>query len=98
MAEASSTILFTFGGLAAFREQLVHQRCAGLYELPGAALSPLNAALLSRDAQFVVFDAQHNLISNPDAERFPKGRRDHDAAILVHSRSGFFCHGKPQFQ
>jgi len=81
------------GGLAAFGEQFFDQRCAWLYVLPGAALSPLDAALLGRDAQFVILDPQHNFISNPDAEGLPKRRWDHDTAVLVHPRSGFFCHG-----
>jgi hypothetical protein len=84
--------LFTLSGLAAFREQLIHQRPAALYILPGAALSTLNAALLGRDAQFVVLNAQNNLISHPDAERLSKGRRDHYTAIFVYTRSSFFCH------
>jgi hypothetical protein len=81
-----------FGGLAAFREQLIHQRSAGLYILPNTALCAFDAALLSCDAQLVIFDAQHNLISNPDAERLPKRRWDHDTAILVDTSSSFFGH------
>jgi hypothetical protein len=79
-------------GLAAFGEQLVDQRGAAFYVLPGAALRSLDTALLSRDAQFIVFDPQHNFIPNLDAERPTKCRRDHDAAVLVHTGSGFFWH------
>jgi hypothetical protein len=49
MAEASSTIIFTLGGLAAFREQLIDQRGAALYVLPRTALRLLDPALLGRD-------------------------------------------------
>jgi len=80
------------GGLAAFREQLIDQGFGGLYVLPGASLRPLDAALLGRDAQFVVLDPQHDLISNLDAKSPAKGRGDHDPAVLIHTRSGFFCH------
>jgi hypothetical protein len=85
--------LFTPGGRAAFREQFIDQRRA-LYVLPRAALRPLDAALLGRNAQFVVFDPQHDLISNLDAKGLTKRRRDYDTAILVHSGSGFFRHDK----
>jgi hypothetical protein len=81
------------GGLAAFREQLIHQRCAALYVLPRAALRPQDAALLGGNAQFVVFDPQHHFISYLDAKRLAKGRGDYDAAILVYPRSGFLWHG-----
>jgi len=59
-------------GLAAFGEQLMHQRGSRLQILPGALLGSLNAALLGGDAQFVVFDAEHDLVSNFDAEGFAK--------------------------
>jgi hypothetical protein len=81
------------GSPAAFREQLVGQRRTPPYVLPGAALRPLDAPLLGRDAQLIVFDPQHNLISDLDAKCLPKRRRDHDTAVLVHARPGFFCHG-----
>jgi hypothetical protein len=54
------------GGLAAFREQLIHQRCTALYVLPRTALRSLDTALLSRDTQFVVFDPKYDFISNLD--------------------------------
>jgi hypothetical protein len=92
MAEASSTILFTFGGLATVREQLIYQRCAALYILSGSTLRTLDAALLGSDAQFVVFDPQDDFIPNLDAQRLSKRRWDHDTAVLIHSRPGFFWH------
>src|ERR1700676_1010782 len=78
MADASSTMLFIFRGLAALGEQFIHQRCARLYVLPGAALGPLDTALLRSDAQFVALEAKHDLISNFDAEGFAKGGGDYD--------------------
>jgi hypothetical protein len=81
------------GGLAAFRQQLIHQRCTALYVLPGTALRPLDTALLGRDAQFVVFDPQHDLISNLDTQSLAKGRGDYDTAILIHTGSGFIHNG-----
>jgi hypothetical protein len=86
------------GGPAALREQLIDQRGAALYILPGAPLRPLDAPLLGRDAQFVVFDPQHDLISNLDAKSPSKGSGNHDSAILVHTRSGFFCHGRRRLE
>jgi hypothetical protein len=86
------------GGPAALREQLIDQRGAALYILPGSALRPLDAPLLGRDAQFVVFDPQHDLISNLDAKSPSKGSGNHNPAILVHSRSRFFCHGILRFK
>jgi hypothetical protein len=80
------------GGLAAFREQLFHQRCTPLYVLPGTALRPLDAPLLGRDAQFVVLDPQNDFISNLDTQSLTKGRGDYNTAILVHTCPGFFCH------
>jgi hypothetical protein len=61
--------------------------------LPGTALRPLDAALLGRDAQFVVLNSQHNFISNLDAKSLPKRRGDYNMTVLVHARSGFFGHG-----
>jgi hypothetical protein len=58
----------------------------------GAALRSLDAALLRGDAQFILFDPQHYLVPNLDAQRFPKGCGDHNAAIFVDSGSRFF-HG-----
>jgi hypothetical protein len=60
------------GSLAALGEQFIHQRGPGLYVLARAPLGALDAALLSGDAQFAVFDAEHNLISNFDAKSFAK--------------------------
>jgi hypothetical protein len=80
------------GGLAAFREQLIYQRSTALYVLPGTTLRPLDAALLGRDAQFVVLDPQHDFISNLNAKSLSERRGDHYPAILVHAGSGFFCH------
>jgi hypothetical protein len=84
--------LFALGGLAALREQLIHQRCAGFYILPGAAPGALNATLLGRDTQFIVLDAEHKLISGLDAKGFTKGGGNHDTAILIDAGSDFF-HG-----
>jgi hypothetical protein len=61
-------------------------------------LRPLDAALLGRDAQFVVFDPQHKFVSNLDAQGLPKGRWDHNPAVLVHTRSNFFRHGTLQLE
>jgi hypothetical protein len=86
------------GGLAAFREQLIDQRGAGFYVLPGPPLRSPDAALLGCDAQFVVFDPQHDFISNFDAKGLPEGRGDHYTAVLVHARSSFFRHGTLRYK
>jgi hypothetical protein len=54
------------GSRAAFREQLVNQRGA-LSVLSGTALCPPDAALLGRNAQFVILDPQHDFVPNLDA-------------------------------
>jgi len=89
MADASSTTLFTLRGLASLREQFINQRRTPLYILPRTALRPLDSSLLGRDAQFVIFDPQHDLIPNLDAEGLAKGRRNHDTSVLVYACSGF---------
>jgi hypothetical protein len=81
------------GVLTAFRAQLIDQRFAALYILSSAALRPLDAALLGRDAQFVVFNPQNDLISNLDAKRLAEGGGDYDAPVLIHARPGFLNHG-----
>jgi hypothetical protein len=80
------------GSLATLREQLIYQRTAPSYVLPCPALRPLDAPLLGRDSQLVVFDPQHNLIPNLDAKSLTKRGGDDDTAVLVHTRSGFFWH------
>src|ERR1039457_2820117 len=92
MAEASSTILFILGGLAAFRKQFADQRRAGFYILPGAALCPLNAALLGGDSQFVSLKAQYNFISNLNAKGLAECRGNDDATVLVYSLTDFLFH------
>src|ERR1035437_4046922 len=92
IAEASSTILFILGCLAAFGEQLIDQRHAGFYILPGAALGPLNAPLLGRDSQLIVLDPQHNFISNLNAKRLTECRRNNDATVFVDALADFLIH------
>src|SRR5271166_4202006 len=94
IADASSTTLFLFmsGCYATLGQQFVNQRRAGFHIMPGALLRPLDAALLSRDAQFVVLDPQHNLISYLNAKGFTEGCRDNNAAILIHACTGFDIH------
>src|ERR1019366_5197672 len=92
ITEASSTILFIFGGLAAFRKQFADQRRPGFYILPGAALCPLNAALLGGDSQFVSLKAQHNFISNLNAKRLAECRGNDDATVLIYPLPDFFFH------
>jgi hypothetical protein len=56
------------GGGAAFREQFIDQRGA-LHVLAGPTLRSLDAALLRRNAQFIVFDPQDDFISYLDTKR-----------------------------
>src|ERR1700687_5025365 len=92
ITEASSTILFIFGGLAAFRKQFAAQRRSGFYILPSAALCPLNAALLGGDSQFVVLDSQHNFISHLNAKRLAECCGNDDATVLVNALTDFLLH------
>ena len=96
MAEASSTILLTLGGLAPFRQQFIHQGNAGLQVAPGAALCALNPPLLRSDPQFIVSDPQQDFIPDLDAQRPTEGSRDDDTTILAHTDSGLFLHGTLQ--
>jgi hypothetical protein len=57
--------------------------------LPRTALRAPDAALLGRDAQFVVFDPEYDLISNLDAKGFAKRRWDHNPAVLVDTCPSF---------
>src|SRR5579863_4205168 len=91
-AEASSTILFTFRGLTALRNQLVHQRGAWFYMPPDKLLCPLDAPLKGRDAQFVVFNSQHDLIADMYTQGLAEGCGNDDAAIFVDPGSGFVLH------
>src|SRR5271165_1746976 len=92
MADASSTILFMLGCLAAFGEQFINQRRAGVYIMPGAPLRPLNTALLRRDSQFVVVDPEHNFISSLNAKGLAEGCRDDQSAVLIYARPSFRFH------
>jgi hypothetical protein len=94
MAEASSTILFILGCLAAFGKQFIDQRLARFYVLPSAPLCPLNAPLLGRDSQLIVLDTQYDFISNLNAKRLAECRGNDDATILVYPQSGFIFHVK----
>jgi hypothetical protein len=85
-------MVFTFHGLPAFGNQLVHQRGAWFYMLPDKTLGSLDAPLKGRDAQFVVFNPQHDLITDLYTQRPAKGGGDNDAAIFVDPGSGFVLH------
>src|ERR1039458_5602782 len=95
-ADASSTILLTLGRLAPFSDQLIDERDSGLDVLSYMPLRPLDAAFHGRDPQFVLFNAQDNLVTWIDAERFAKGSGDDYAAIFVDPQSGFCIHVMPQ--
>ena len=85
--------LFAPGGFTALGEQFMDQRGARLQVLAGALLRALDAPLLGGDAEFVVFNAEHDFVADLDAEGFAKGRGDYDAAVFVNAGSKFFRHG-----
>jgi hypothetical protein len=63
--------------------------------MPGAALCPLDAALLRRDPQFVILDPQHHFISDLNAKGFTERCRDNNAAILIYACTSFDIHVMP---
>ena len=88
-AEASSTILLTFRCLSPFRNQFVNQRCTRFYVLPDQALSALNTPFQSRDAKFVIFDAQYDFIADINPHGFTKRSRDDNPPVLIDPGSSF---------
>jgi hypothetical protein len=93
MADASSTILLTFGCLAAFGYEFVGQRPPRLYISPDAPLRPFQAAFQGGDPQFIVLDSQHHLVPCVNAHGFAKSSWDYDASVFVNPESGFGIHG-----
>ncbi|OLC93469.1 MAG: hypothetical protein AUH86_16735 [Acidobacteria bacterium 13_1_40CM_4_58_4] len=62
---------------------------------PDKPLGPLDPPFQGRDAQFVVFDPQHDFISNIDSQCFAKGNGNHDSPVFIDPRSGFLIHVTP---
>jgi hypothetical protein len=93
-ADASNTILLTLRRPAAVCDQFVNQRRTWFHMLPHKALSALDTLFESQDAQFVIFDAQHDFIAKFDAEGLAKRRGNHDSAVFIDSGSRFLsqCH------
>jgi hypothetical protein len=72
--------------MAPLGEEVVYQRLAGIDVSPGSTLCAPDPLLLRRNPQFLVFDAQQDLIANVDAEGLAERSRDYDSAIFVYSR------------
>src|SRR5450631_585318 len=94
-ADASSTILLTLGRLAPFSDQLIDERDSGLDVLSYMPLCPLDATFHGGDPQFVLFQAQDNLVTWFDAERFAEGSWYYDAAVFVDPQPRFCVHVIP---
>src|SRR5580704_817690 len=92
IAEASSTALPTLGFLSPLGKKFVHERYPGLQIPPRTALRPLNAALHCRDPQFVVLDAQDDLVTRLNPERLAECCWDHYAPVFVDPHLGLWCH------
>src|SRR6202030_2362063 len=91
-ADASSTTLLTFGGLAPFSNQFIHQGGTGLDIFPDQSLGALNSAFHGRNPQFVALHAQNHFVSGLDPKRFPIRSGNDDASVLVDARAGFNIH------
>src|ERR1700722_11749520 len=92
MAEASNTALLTLGFLAPLGKQFVDQRHAGVQILPRTALCPLNAAFHRRDLQFVVLEAQDDLVSRLDPKSVAECCRNDYAPVFIDTYPGLRRH------
>src|ERR1019366_3004454 len=89
-AEASSTILLTFGGLAPFENQRVNQRDARLHMSSDEFLRLFDPVLHGDNLQFVFPQPQDQFISCANSQGVAKRCRDDDAPIFIHPHSCFF--------